>query len=77
MITKDDCSWYSYTHNKYYCRDCHEYSGVNLLEIFKKQDDFISHMKMRHSTTIDKFTLPKQNITHHAESNLYMIEPPT
>ena len=57
MIIRDYC-WYSYTHHKYYCKDCHEYDGLDLMESFQSQEALIKHMMMKHKTVITPFTIP-------------------
>lgn len=75
MITADDCCWYSYTHNKYYCRYSHEYNGIDLLHRFETQQEFLAHLKKAHNIEKEPITLLKQCIIPH-KSNICVIESP-
>jgi hypothetical protein len=55
-------TWYSYTFKKFYCSMSHGtgYNEYDIMESFKTQDDFISHMKECHCIDVDKVILPPE-----------------
>lgn len=54
-------TWYSYTFKRYYCTMPHtKVSDYDLIESFKTESDFISHMKLAHNIDYTSKPLPDE-----------------
>lgn len=54
-------TWFSYTHNRFYCNLPHPSDKTDLLESFKTQVELLIHMKLKHDMVVDLKIVPHKS----------------
>jgi len=66
---KEALVWFSYRHNKYYCKGCHKVDNMDMLMVFKDKDDWLQHIETCHKHVMEDIVLPQPD-----DSILYQIK---